>query len=187
MGQWGRMGVWRAAWGQGHRDILPVWSQPVQVCGFAGLNGWQGLREAERLGEHLWCVSMGSSMHPMRGQTSLSLLGICPCVSYSCTGMPISFLLKLHWCKTFPESQGNTGPLVPFPPDFFLFFFLRMKESRQTFLNLFFILWLLVLLKTASSSPPPHGKDPRPPSLPFGLYKGHTCVGMYPVFFGLPD
>ncbi|KAI1242940.1 Acyloxyacyl hydrolase [Lamprotornis superbus] len=52
-----------------------------------------------------------------------------------------------------------------------------MKESRQTFLNLFFILWLLLLLKTSSSSPPPRGKDPRPPSLPFGLYKGHTCVG----------
>ncbi|XP_014742349.1 PREDICTED: acyloxyacyl hydrolase [Sturnus vulgaris] len=49
-----------------------------------------------------------------------------------------------------------------------------MKESRQTFLNLFL---LLLLLKTSSSSPPPRGKDPRPPSLPFGLYKGHTCVG----------
>lgn len=62
-----------------------------------------------------------------------------------------------------------------------------MKESRQTFLNLFCILWLLLLLKSASSSPPPHRKDPRPPSLPFGLYKGHTCVGMYPGFVGLPD
>ncbi|XP_063262641.1 acyloxyacyl hydrolase isoform X2 [Prinia subflava] len=53
----------------------------------------------------------------------------------------------------------------------------RMKECRQTFLNLFCILWLLFVLNAASSSPLPRGKDPRAPSLPFGLYKGHTCVG----------
>ncbi|XP_069715956.1 acyloxyacyl hydrolase [Phaenicophaeus curvirostris] len=53
----------------------------------------------------------------------------------------------------------------------------RMRESRQTFLNLFCILWLLLLLKAVSSSPLPHGNDPPTPALSSGLYKGHTCVG----------
>uniref|UniRef100_A0A8B9DL79 Acyloxyacyl hydrolase n=1 Tax=Anser cygnoides TaxID=8845 RepID=A0A8B9DL79_ANSCY len=52
-----------------------------------------------------------------------------------------------------------------------------MRASRQTFLNLFCILWLLLLLKAASCSPLPSGDDSLPPLLPSGLYKGHTCVG----------
>lgn len=62
---------------------------------------------------------------------------------------------------------------------FFSLSFLRMRASRQPFLNLFCILWLLLLLKAASCSPLPSGEDSPPPLLPSGLYKGHTCVGMY--------
>ncbi|XP_068008835.1 acyloxyacyl hydrolase isoform X1 [Melanerpes formicivorus] len=51
----------------------------------------------------------------------------------------------------------------------------RMRRSRQTFFNLSCILCLL--LKAASSSSLPCGTDPPAPSLPSGLYKGHTCVG----------
>ncbi|KAK2542492.1 Aoah, partial [Columba livia] len=58
----------------------------------------------------------------------------------------------------------------------------RMRGSRQIFLNLFCILWLTLLLKAASSSPLPHGNDPPAPSLPSGLYKGHTCVDQDSIF-----
>ncbi|XP_064025799.1 acyloxyacyl hydrolase isoform X2 [Pogoniulus pusillus] len=51
----------------------------------------------------------------------------------------------------------------------------RMRRSRQTFFNLFCILCLL--LKAASSSSLPYGDEAPAPSLPSGLYKGHTCVG----------
>nr|XP_009677970.1 PREDICTED: acyloxyacyl hydrolase isoform X1 [Struthio camelus australis] len=52
-----------------------------------------------------------------------------------------------------------------------------MRGSRQTFLNVFCILWLPLLLKAASPSPLTGGNDPSAPSLFSGVYKGHTCVG----------
>lgn len=98
MGQRGPVGVWGAAWDQGHRGILTA-------CGTAGFNGWQGLGGAEGSGEHLLCASVGSSMHPMRGWMCLSPpgnLSLCYLQLHRHTSL---LLLKLPWCRILPEEE----------------------------------------------------------------------------------
>lgn len=141
-------------------------------------------------GEHLLCVGARSSVHPMRGQMWVSFLQeAAPALRLATWALSLLSQQAAHE-RRMQDSLSIQGIQVHVYPSHLIssfFSFLRMRGSRQIFLNLFCILWLTLLLKAASSSPLPHGNDPPAPSLPSGLYKGHTCVGMYSGFVCLLD
>lgn len=172
---------------------MPTCMGLAGMCWVPPEMGWEGLRGVQRAGARRAPALCGCGIlcapHE-RADVGVPPRGSSPCVTYGDMSAEPPFTASCSGEKDAGCSLSIQGIQVHVHPSHLIssfFSFLRMRGSRQTFLNLFCILWLTLLLKAASSSPLPHGNDPPAPSLPSGLYKGHTCVGMYSGFVCLLD